>query len=100
MTCAKSRVIAVITTKSGNTYSGENVCDSPQTTCPRSPDDKSYALCKTVCKQREHAELRALHAAFNAGDSPYGGSMVIRHTHFCAKCAAVMAVYNITWRLG
>lgn len=96
MTCAKVVVTATLLTLDGEEFVGSNDCDNPQTTCPRLPGE-GYDKCVEVCRQKGHAEIRAIDACIAAGSSPAGGSMRIRHTHVCKSCASEMEAQGIRY---
>lgn len=73
MTCAKTRVLAVVYARDGRSYSGTNDCRTPQVACPRLPGE-GYEKCRTVCDQEGHAEVMALRAA---GDQARGATLKV-----------------------
>ena len=89
MTCAKVRVIAKLLTLDGEEFVGENLCNTPQQTCPRGPGE-GYEKCKTICKQPCHAEVAAINACTLAGSEPRGGSMTVSYYYFCDNCQRAM----------
>jgi hypothetical protein len=87
MTCAKKRVLARIYAPDGRSFTGENVCHNPQTTCPRLPGE-GYEKCATICDQPEHAEVAALRLA---GDAARGATVRLWGiTHYCRQCQAAL----------
>lgn len=97
MTCAKKTTIAIITNGT-KFYVGSNWCENPREVCPRTDNPvvenaSDYTLCKTVCKQRGHAEVDA---CINAGENARGGTLyLIGHTYCCDSCKNTMANYGI-----
>lgn len=84
MTCAKKIVRCIIVAESGDVFYGDNSCDTPQVSCPRSKDE-DYTKCKTICNQPGHAEEMALRAA---GNHNLKGAIAYMQgtTHFCENC--------------
>ncbi|MEX3764429.1 hypothetical protein [Paraburkholderia phenoliruptrix] len=81
--CAKKRVLCTIVTPRGERFVGENVCASPQATCPRAPGE-NYDKCITICGQEGHAETVAL---ARAGDKARGAHAYVEgHTYACRDC--------------
>lgn len=77
-------------------FFGENLCEEPQTVCPREVGD-GYAKCSSVCRQRAgHAEESALAAALRAGADVLHGTMEVEYLlydlrwtpapHICTQC--------------
>ena len=92
--CAKQTTVAVII-NGGKAYYGTNWCASPQHECPRKefPTGVGYELCKSICKQKYHAEVDA---CINAGDNANGGTLyMIGHYYCCDDCIRVMKQYGI-----
>lgn len=91
MTCAKRRVICILSDDFGRVAVGENSCALPQPTCPRLPGE-GYEKCKTVCEQYAHAEIDAL----DAWESRYSvilpptHALIRGHDYVCAKCEAYL----------
>lgn len=95
MTCAKVVVTAVLTSVGGAVYVGRNDCATPQVVCPRGgmAHGQGYELCRTVCRQGAHAEVRAIRAA---GLDAVGGQMVITgHDRQCVDCRLVTDMLGI-----
>lgn len=91
--CAKVRVRCTITTPSGEQFVGENVCQSPQDTCPRE-EGEGYEKCQSICRQLGHAEAVA---AYLAGDAAKGGWALLEgHTYACDPCKAALASIGVT----
>lgn len=84
--CAKARVQALLTGRSGRVYAGENVCLNPQPVCPRE-EGEGYDKCKTVCQQLHHAEIQAVLAA---GEDAWGGSIRVGYKYCCAECTRAL----------
>jgi tRNA(Arg) A34 adenosine deaminase TadA len=92
MTCAKRRVWAVLTGRSGRQYLGTNDCATPVVVCPRAAGE-GYEKCKSICNQGSHAEIDALR---KAGDDARGGTVeIIGHDHACGECVEAMAAAGI-----
>jgi len=50
-----------------------------------------YELCLDTCNQEFHAEVAAIDACINAGESVIGSTVyVVGHTYCCDNCIAVM----------
>jgi len=84
--CANRDVVAIIE-KNGKFYVGRNLCDNPQSECPRRKGE-DYEKCKTVCNQDGHAEIEAVKAA--RGRARGGIMYLIGHDHCCDSCLGVM----------
>jgi deoxycytidylate deaminase len=86
--CQKLTVTATIVAPDGSVFVATNYCDTPQIVCPRSglPTGIGYELCKSVCNQRNHAEVNAI---LLAGDAAKGGTLYLEgHTYCCKSCLA------------
>jgi hypothetical protein len=88
MTCAKQVVKAILTTKDGEVFHGENSCENPQKECPRDllgyKSGEGYELCKSICNQGSHAEVGAIK---KAGVKAKGASIIlIGHSYACDDC--------------
>lgn len=99
--CAKQRVVAVVTHRSPShdpaaVIIGENICVTPQATCPRTPGE-AYVKCYTHCAQLGHAEETALRQVLNAGISPGDITSidVYGHTGPCDNCRRLLGVYGL-----
>lgn len=95
--CAKQRVVAVITVRGrDDVIVGENLCLTPQSTCPRQPGE-AYAKCITHCSQLGHAEETALRqirmAGIDAGD--VSSIRVYGHTGPCDNCHALLVAHGL-----
>ena len=87
MTCAKRRVTAILVGASGQHYIGMNACTIPQAVCPRDPGE-GYEKCKSVCRQKGHAETMALQ---QAGDDARGGTItIVGHEYVCEDCVEAL----------
>jgi deoxycytidylate deaminase len=81
-------------------FVGENVCASPQRTCPRKPGD-DYSFCKSICGQEAHAEVAAIQAAlkakvnFKRGRACPPRMFLFGHTAACDDCARRLAEHGI-----
>lgn len=87
MTCAKRKVICVLSDNSGErTAIGTNECFEPQERCPRLPGE-DYTKCRTICDQPWHAEEHALWNWRRAhGEHKPTHALVRGHTHACGAC--------------
>lgn len=86
--CAKQVVTAVLVAPNGRRYYGENDCEAPQASCPRGnmPSGEGYHLCREVCRQKGHAEVRAILAA---GEDAIGATIYLQgHVAACPSCRA------------
>ncbi len=93
--CAKQTVIAILITKDGEIFSGQNRCKNPQKVCPRKgmKSGDGYYLCKQICKQENHAEIDV---CLKAGDKAKGSSIYLfGHTYSCQNCVDTMVKYGI-----
>ncbi len=94
--CAKQVVVAVLTTREGVVFTGDNSCINPQPVCPRSTGE-GYAKCVDVCNQDGHAEAKAIRAAGAAAE----GSTIALEGHIgpclgCQKVCAEAGVREVT----
>jgi hypothetical protein len=81
MTCAKQVVKAILTTKDGEVFHGENSCENPQKECPR--DLLGYKSGEGY-EQGSHAEVGAIK---KAGVKAKGASIIlIGHSYACDDC--------------
>lgn len=86
MTCAKRRVRCTIVDNDGRAAVGENLCRTPQATCPREPGE-DYTKCVTICDQVGHAETVALSAArFEGLDLTNAEALIEGHSYACVGC--------------
>ena len=94
MTCVKQTTIAII--KNGTEFwVGSNWCESPQKECPRKdfPTGEGYELCKSICKQKNHAEVDV---CLKAGEGANGSDLyLIGHYYCCESCKQTMKEYGI-----
>ena len=89
MTCAKRHVWCEIEAH-GRIFYGDNSCENPQAACPREPGE-GYAKCKSICRQRGHAEMVALEEARASGvDLRHAHAIVGGHYYVCKSCAEVL----------
>lgn len=95
MTCAKRVVRCTLTGLDGRKVVGENHCENPQEECPRKPGE-GYTKCKTICRQKGHAEERAL-AAWQKqyGNAKPKRAILVGHTHYCDKCAQMLKDWGV-----
>lgn len=97
MTCAKRRVQCLIRTRQGDEYTGENHCENPQETCPREPGE-GYEKCRSVCRQRGHAETNALAAAARAGANLRDATATVyNHYRICLACETQLRAAGVAW---
>jgi deoxycytidylate deaminase len=93
--CKKQTTLAVIM-KDGKLISiGTNEIHEDIKECPRigMKTGDGYELCKSICKQKSHAEVDA---CLKAGDNANGGTLyLIGHTYFCDNCKEVMDKFGI-----
>lgn len=90
MTCAKKQVACVIVTMDGARFTGANACDAPQEACPRAPGE-GYEKCKSVCRQRGHAEEMAMWNAREAGAALEGARIYLTGIdHYCKLCQQML----------
>lgn len=81
--CAKATVRCTLVTRSGERIVGENWCENPQPFCPQQPGE-GYEKCKSICKQRGHAEVEAV---VLAGPKAQGARAYVEgHTYACQNC--------------
>lgn len=85
--CAKQRVVGMAILQNGHAIFGENICLTPQQTCPRAPGE-AYAKCITECSQLGHAEEVTLRQVRMAGYLPSDvhGLHIYGHTGPCDHC--------------
>ena len=86
--CAKQVVRATVITADGRRFTGENDCARPQSVCARAdlPSGVGYALCRDICGQTNHAEVKALSAA---GRAARGATLYVEgHAYACDGCRA------------
>jgi len=86
--CAKQEVTAIILMGS-DIILGSNWCGNSQQECPRRglPTGEGYELCKSICKQENHAEVDACKKI----NKIKGGIMfIIGHYYCCDECKRVM----------
>lgn len=82
MTCAKKKVVCLIV-NGVDSFVGTNDCENPQETCPRAPGE-DYTKCKTICKQKGHAEEIALNLA---GEKAKGSVVYLKGINwYCRTC--------------
>jgi len=92
--CAKQTTVAVVI-KEGNFWVGDNGCNNPQNTCPRSdyPTGHGYEMCHTICDQEHHAEINA---CLNARQNTEGANLYLAgHTYICDDCLEFMKFCGI-----
>jgi deoxycytidylate deaminase len=97
MSCAKRRVICVITARDGTTVRGENGCYKPQEKCPRKPGD-DYTKCRTICMQPGHAEVQAVTQAVNHhADTDWwdAHAFIEGHIYACINCQEVLRALGV-----
>lgn len=93
--CKKQTVVAIIM-KDGQLISiGTNEINADIVECPRKgmKTGEGYELCKTICKQKYHAEVDA---CLKAGDRANGAILyLIGHTYCCDNCNEIMKNHGI-----
>jgi len=96
--CLKLKVIAMLETVEGNLYYGvNNINNDKITECPRLNNSirNDYSLCKTVCKQDNHAEVDAIDNCLANNDTPNDGIIFLSHNRSCGDCISYMSKHNI-----
>jgi deoxycytidylate deaminase len=100
--CIKQSVYAMLVTASGREFFGSNWMSttSGATVCPRvtegCPSGQGYELCQTVCNQEFHAEVAALRACVEAGETTEGAVIYLTgHTYCCDNCIVEMTKAGI-----
>lgn len=95
--CAKQKVVAILVTKDGDQFYGENLCKNPQEICPRDlngcKSGEGYELCDSVCNQISHAEVYAI----NAAKEKAKGSVIhlFGHSYACENCKNKANDFNV-----
>lgn len=89
--CAKRRVVCVIE-QGAQHFRGENDCENPQPTCPRTPGE-GYEKCQTICQQGEHAEVKALKAAGDRAQDAI--ARIWGHYYICEPCGRALQAAGI-----
>lgn len=104
--CLKQSVYAMLVTESGREFFGSNWMSttSGYTVCPRvelnCPSGQGYELCKEICNQDFHAEVSALRACADAGESTQGAVIYLTgHTYCCDNCIQSMTEAGIKFCL-
>ena len=97
MTCFKCVVTATLVAPNGKRYVGKNDCNNPQNYCPRIAAGlvagEGYQLCKDICEQPAHAEVRALDLA---GAAASGSMMYIEGIDWiCGVCIAACVAAGV-----
>ena len=95
--CIKQHVVAILV-KGDEYWVGSNWCNSPQNDCPREEKNmktgEGYDLCRTVCKQHEHAESDVV---LKAGANAVGAVLyLLGHSYICSDCDATLRSCGIT----
>lgn len=93
--CKKQTTIAIIMKDGQFIAMGSNEINSDIKECPRKGMETGvgYELCKSVCKQKHHAEVDA---CLKAGKKAKGGTLIlIGHSYCCDNCKKVMEKYGI-----
>lgn len=86
--CAKRQTRCVILGNNQMRYEGTNDCENPQDVCPRQPGE-GYEKCRTICRQRGHAEQNALRAA--GAHARNGTATLHGHYYICEECGRALA---------
>lgn len=90
--CALREVVAVII-KGSKYWVGSNWCEEPQRLCPRCFDNVDYTLCKSLCRQPNHAEVDALN---KANKNANGANLyLLGHYYCCDSCHEKMSKAGI-----
>jgi deoxycytidylate deaminase len=93
--CKKQTTVAVIMKEQQFISIGFNEINADISECPRKgmKTGEGYELCKSVCKQNNHAEVNA---CLNAGEQAKGATLyLIGHTYCCDNCKKVMEEHGI-----
>lgn len=93
--CKKQTVVAVIMKDNQLISTGTNEIHADVDNCPRigMKAGEGYDLCKSICKQKYHAEEEA---CIVAGEKAKGATLhLIGHTYCCDNCIKVMKQYGI-----
>ena len=83
--CAKTTVYCTIINPAGFKATGHNLCENPQSVCPRE-DGEGYEKCKTICKQKGHAEEVAIDLAAGRFEIEGSTAYIEGHSYFCMDC--------------
>lgn len=96
MTCAKRRVICILSDDDGRVASGENICNNPQDVCPREPGE-GYEKCKSVCDQPAHAEIDALQRweEFHGLEATPTHALIRGHEYCCDHCKEMVLAAGV-----
>ena len=93
--CKKQTTVAILM-KDGELISiGTNEIHADIDACPRGdmPTGVGYELCKSVCKQGNHAEVNA---CLKAGEKAEGATLfLIGHSYCCEPCKKVMKEHGV-----
>jgi deoxycytidylate deaminase len=93
--CKKLTTVAVIMKHNQLISIGTNSIDYGISECARKdmPTGVGYELCKSICKQKYHAEVDA---CIKAGENAKGATLyLIGHTYCCDNCKKVMDEHGI-----
>lgn len=93
--CKKQTTIAIIMKDQQLISIGTNEIHEDITECPRKgmATGEGYELCKSICKQNNHAEVDA---CIKAGEGAKGATLyLIGYTYCCDNCKKVMSEYGI-----
>lgn len=93
--CKKQTVVAVIMKDNKLISTGTNEIHADVENCPRigMKAGDGYELCKTVCKQKYHAEEEA---CIRAGKNAKGSTLhLIGHTYCYDNCLKVMKIHGV-----
>lgn len=93
--CKKQTTVAVIVKDNQLISIGTNEIHADIEECPRQgmASGEGYELCRTICKQKHHAEVDA---CIKAGEQAKGATLVlIGHTYCCSGCKRTMKEYGI-----
>jgi len=99
--CLKQSVHAMIVTKDGAVFHGENWITAEIDECPRVAlnykSGQGYAYCRLFCGQKQHAEIDAINNAKKHEAELTGGKLFLfGHTYCCDKCLEALKEVGIT----
>lgn len=99
MTCKKQLVIFLLFNNNNTIVSvGTNHCENPQDICPREilgyKSGEGYDLCKSICKQNNHAEIDSINNLMNNINLSFG--ILIGHTYCCDNCYQKLNKLGVT----
>ena len=92
--CKDKTVMAALESSTGNVYLGFNFTQNQPVWCPREnmPRGHGYALCKSVCGLRVHAEIDAIQQFERYEPTGTTGRMFVYGVnHICDDCMTEIA---------